>query len=235
MASAERSLWLNTKKAKIMVVNNTQNGDDDVFSLDGDAIDQVESFEFLGSIINNKGDCSQEIKRRLAIARSTVQSMTKLWKSRLPASLKVRLLRSTAFAIASYGSESWTMKLADKKRIDSFEMWCYRRILRISWTERKTNTWVLEKLRAKKSLRADIITRKLSYFGHITRHQCLQKTIMQGMVEGKRKRGRPPASWLDDIKQITGKTIADATRAATDRRRWRFIIRTTPALIYYAT
>ena len=150
----------------------------------------------------------------------------------LPASLKVRLLRSTAFAIASYGSESWTMKLADKKRIDSFEMWCYRRILRISWTERKTNTWVLEKLRAKKSLRADIITRKLSYFGHITRHQCLQKNIMQGMVEGKRKRGRPPASWLDDIKQITGKTIADATRAAADRRRWRFIIRTTPALIY---
>ena len=149
--------------------------------------------------------------------------MTKLWKSKLPASRKVRLLRSTAFVIASYGSESWTIKLADKKRIDSVEMWCcYRRILRISWTERKTNT----------SLRADIITRKLSYFGHITRHQCLQKKHHEGYGRGKEKKRKTAASWLDDIKLITGKTIMDATRAAADCRRWRIIIRTTPALIY---
>ena len=101
------------------------------------------------------------------------------------------------------------------------------------WTERKTNTWVLEKLRATITLRADIITRNLSYFGHISRHQCMHtKNIMHGMVEVKRKRGKPAASWLDDIKLITGNTIADVTRAAADRRRWRFIIRTTPALSY---
>ena len=143
--------------------------------------------EFLGSVINIKGDCSQEIKRRLAIARNVVQNLTKLWKSKLPSSLKVRLLRSTAFAVASYGSESWTLKLADKRRLDSFEMWCFRRILRIPWTERKTNAWVLKELGTELTLRADIVARKLKFFGHATRHHGLQKVIIQGMVEGKRR------------------------------------------------
>ena len=165
------------------------------------------------------------------MARNVVQSMTKLWKSKLPSSLKVRLLRSTTFAVASYGSESWTMKLTDKKRLDSFEMWCYRRILRIPWTDRRTNTWVLEELGVEKKLRADILARKLVYFGHATRHHCLQKTIIQGMVEGKRKRGRPSASWLDGIKQVTGTSITEATRAAADHRQWRSLIRTTPAYL----
>ncbi|XP_072020234.1 uncharacterized protein [Amphiura filiformis] len=185
-----------------MIVDAGRNKTDANFSLDGDFIEEVESFEFLGSIINTKSDCTQEIKRRLAIARGVVSNLTKLWKSKLPSSLKVRLLKSTAFAVASYGSESWTMKLSDRKRLDSFELWCYRRILRIPWTARKTNEWVLQELGVQKTLRADIISRKLSYFGHITRHHCLQKTIVQGMVEGKRKRGRPAASWLNDINEM---------------------------------
>ena len=118
------------------------------FSVDGEVIEEVESFEFLGSIINIKSDCTQEIKRRLAIARNVVQSMAKLWKSKLPPSLKVRLLwlKSTAFAVASYGSESWTMKYMDKRCLDAFELRCYRRILRIPWTEKKTNRWALNEL-----------------------------------------------------------------------------------------
>ena len=194
--------------------------------------DVVQSFEFLGSIINIKGDSSQEIKRRLSIARSVVQNMTKLWKSKLPYALKIRLLKSTAFAVAAYGSESWAMKTADKKRLDAFEMWCYRRVMRIPWTHKKSNTWVLEQLRIKKTLRADVLARKLSYFGHVTRHPCLQKTIIQGMMERKRKRGRPATSWLDDIRELSGFSITKATRAASNRRQWRNLIRTTPALIY---
>ena len=127
---------LNTKKTKILIVDDNYDKAS-TFPLDEDSIDVVESFEFLGSIINTKGECSQEIKRRLSIARSVTQSMTKLWKSKLPASLKVRLLKSTVFSVASYGSESWSMKKADKKRLDAFEMWCYRRILRIPWTQKK--------------------------------------------------------------------------------------------------
>ncbi len=90
--SEERGLMLNTKKTKVMVVDEDQSEMDNGFSLDGDAIEVVESFEFLGSVIYIRGDCSQEIKRRLAIARNVVQNLTKLWKSKLPSSLKVRLL-----------------------------------------------------------------------------------------------------------------------------------------------
>ena len=108
-----------------------------------------------------------------------------------------------------------------------------RRILRISWIQRKTKTniSVLEKLGVKKSPRADVISRKLSYFGHTTRHQCPHKDIIQqGMIEGRRRRGRP--SWINDIKIITEKSTTEVTRAASDRRQWRFTIGTTPALIY---
>ena len=88
--------------------------------LNGNVIEEVQSFGFLGSIINNKGDCSQEIRRRLAIARNVVQSMTKIWKGRLLVGLKVRLIKSTAFAVATYGSESWTLKKNDNNMIDAF-------------------------------------------------------------------------------------------------------------------
>ena len=230
-ASEKRGLMLNTKKTKILIVDDNYDKAS-TFPLDEDSIDVVGSFEFMGSIINTKGECSQEIKRRLSIARSVTQSMTKLWKSKLPASLKVRLLKSTVFSVASYGSESWSMKKADKKRLDAFEMWCYRRILRIPWTQKKSNLWILEQLGIQRTLRADIVTRKLSYFGHATRHASLQRIIIQGMMEKGRKRGRPATSWLDDIKDLTGLSITKATRAAKDRILWRSLIRTTPASIY---
>uniref|UniRef100_A0A3P8T8L0 Reverse transcriptase domain-containing protein n=1 Tax=Amphiprion percula TaxID=161767 RepID=A0A3P8T8L0_AMPPE len=108
-ASEERGLLLNAKKTKIMVVDGSHSDADRIFSLDGDVIEELANFEFLSSVINAKGNYTQEIKRRL------------LFKSKLPSSLKVRLLRSTAFAVASYGSESWTMKSADKLRVDFFE------------------------------------------------------------------------------------------------------------------
>ena len=151
-ASEKKGLLLNTKKTKVMIIEDQQTDLDAFFSLDGNVIEVVERFEFLGSIINTKGDCSQEIRRRLAMARNIVQSMSKLWKTNLPSTLKVRLLKSTAFAVATYGSESWTLKLADSKRLDSFELWCYRRVLRIPWTARKSNTWILEELGIQKTL-----------------------------------------------------------------------------------
>jgi len=231
-ASEKRGLKLNTKKTKIMVIDEERNDEEEGFTLDGNNIEEVASFEFLGSVINTKGDCSQEVKRRLAMARSVVQQMTKLWKSKLPNSLKLRLLKSTVFAVASYGSESWTMKSVDRKKVDSFELWCYRRILRIPWTQKKTNKWVLEQLGEEKSLQADIICRKLAYFGHVVRHNCFEKTIIEGMVEKKRRRGRPAASWLNDIKNIAGTDITTVSRIATDRLRWRTLIRTTPAYVY---
>ena len=135
-ASEEKDLLLNTKKTKIMVVDRDNNNTD--FTIAGNKIEVVNQFEYLGSIINNKGESTTEIRRRrLAMARSTVQSMSHIWKSRgLSLSLKVRLLHATSFSIATYGRESWAMTKNDRKRVDAFEMWCYRRLLHVSYMER---------------------------------------------------------------------------------------------------
>ena len=126
----------------------------------------------------------------------------------------MRLLKSTVFSVASYGFEFWSMKKADKKRPDTFEMWCYRQILRISWTQKKTNSWILEQLGIQRTHRTDIVAQKLSHLGHATRHPSLQRNIIQGMMDRKRRRGRPAMSWLDDIKEFPGLSITKATRAA---------------------
>ena len=136
-ASEEKHLLLNTKKTKIMVVDRERKSDE--FVIDGQQIEEVKQFEYLGSMINNSGDSTTEIKRRLAIARTTVQGMSSIWKSRgLSIDLKVRLLRATVFSIATYGCESWAMTKNDRKRVDAFEMWCYRRLLRVTWKDRRT-------------------------------------------------------------------------------------------------
>ena len=189
-----------------------------------------QQFEYLGSFIDDNGDCSVDIKRILALARNVVHGMQKIWKSRMiSTSLKIRILRATAFSVATYGSESWTIKKADQSRIDAFEMWSYRRVLRVSWKEKKTNIWVLEKVGSDLTLRKDISNRKMRFFGHIMRHDCLEKLLCQGMVNGKRRRGRPPKGWLDGIKEITGLTAVGATRLSENRRSWSALLVATPA------
>ena len=118
-----KNLLLNTQKTKIMVVDKDRESKDD-FVLDGEKIEEVESFVYLGSLINTKGSSTQEIRSRLAMGRGAVQNRVSIWKSRgMSLGLKVRFLRATAFPIAIYGCESWAMTSGDKKRVDAFEMW----------------------------------------------------------------------------------------------------------------
>ena len=146
--------------------------------------------------------------------------------------LKVRFLnRATAFPIAIYGCESWAMTSGDKKSVDAFEMWCYRRLLKVSWTERKTNKWVLEKIGSALMLRKSMSERKMRFFGHIVRKNGMEKRLMQGKMEGKRRRGRPATTSFQDLKEWTKLNIAGASQLATDRERWRKIIKVTAAQI----
>ena len=120
-----KNLLRNTQKTNIMVVDKDRERKED-FVLDGGKIEEVESFVYLGSLINTKGSSAQEIRRRLTMGRGAVQNMVSIWKSRgMSLGLKVRFLRATAFPIAIYGCESWAMTSGDKKRVDAFEMWCY--------------------------------------------------------------------------------------------------------------
>ena len=228
-ASEKKGLLLNTKKTKIMVLDKDDTGAD--YLLDGQKIEVVQQFEYLGSLINTKSDSTTEIKRRLAIARKTLQDMSNIWKTKgLSMHLKVRFLRATVFSIATYGSESWAMTKNDRKRVDAFEMWCYRRLLGVSWMEKRSNNWVLEKVGVELTVRGSINGRKLRYFGHINRRDVsVEKLILQGSVEGSRGRGRPITSWTDDIKRITGLSMAEATQMTANRTEWRTLVRTTAA------
>ncbi len=138
---------------------------------------------------------------------TTSLAVQKIWKSRMTStSLKnSNLIRATVFSVANYGSESWTLKKADLSR-------------RVSWKEKKTNVW--EKVGSSLTLRRDISNRKMRFFGHVMRHDCLEKLLIQGKVEGKWRRGRPLKGWMDDIKERTGLTAVGATRLTDDRKMW---------------
>ena len=144
--STRRGLLLNTKKTKIMVVDCNR-VDIEKLMLGEEEIEEVDNFVYLGSVIDTSCKSSKDIRKRLAMAKSLVQSMLNIWESRgVSTKLKLQLLHATAFAVASYGCESWTFTETDGNKIDSFEMWCYRRLLRVSWTGKRTNQWMLYKI-----------------------------------------------------------------------------------------
>ena len=187
-ASKSQNILLNTQKTKIMVLDKGRARKED-FVLDGEKIEEEESFVYLGSLINIKSSSAQEIRRRLAMDREQFRTWS-IWKSRgMNLGLKVRFLRATAFPIAMYGCESWVMPSGDKKRADAFERWCYRILLRVSWVESKTNKWVLEKIGSVLMLRKSMAERKMRFFGHIVRNNGMEKRLMQGKVGGQRRKG----------------------------------------------
>ena len=220
--SEKFGLYLNTKKTKIMTTASTGKV---MIKLGNEEIETVENFIFLGSKINSDNDCTPEIRRRIAMGREAMISMNKVWKSRdIKLSTKSRLVESIIFSIATYGCETWTIKKADRRRIDAFELWCWRRLLRIPWTARVTNRKVLEQINPKMTLEAKITKQRLSYFGHIMRSKSLEKDIMLGMLSGKRRRGRQRTRWLDTIKNDTGMTMAELKNTTQDRNLWRAVI-----------
>ena len=219
--SKKKGLLLNTKKTKIMVIDYQGNYADG-FQLGGEQIEEVNDFVYLGSTINKENDCMQEVKRRICIARTTVQKLEKIWKSRaVGKDLKLRILRSSAFSVASYGCESWTYSKKVQAKVDAFEMWCYRRLLRVSWMDRRTNEWVLQQLNTKTILKKQMMKRKLTFFGHVSRHGSLEKCIIQGSMEGRRRRGRPRRMWQKDIEEWTERSLPEASQAAQQRERWK--------------
>ena len=125
---------------------------------------------------------------------------------------KLRLLNSLVFPVASYGSECWVLKKKDQKRIGSFELWCYRRVLRISWTEKKTNDEVLRRINCNDRLLDILNKRKLKFVGHVMRSESLGKNLLTGMVLGNRGRGRPKTRYSDNIRDICGLTMVQVER-----------------------
>lgn len=222
LESETSNMSINGKKTKLMVGGR---GDVRVqLQMGGEVIEQVDSFKFLGSVKTANGDCSPEIKRRMAMARATAIRMDAIWKSRtVRLGLKVRLMKALVWTVFIYGCEGWTLKLSDQNRVMSFEMWCWRRMLGVSWREHRTDVSILEELGLDRQLLARVAHLKLQYFGHAVRGSAgeLASMVMEGGVEGERYQGAPRKSWLDNIREWSGRSYAACKVLALERANWR--------------
>ena len=155
---------------------------------------------FLGSKITADGDCSSEIKRCLLLERKVMTNLDNILKSRdITLPTRVRLVKAMVFPVVMYGCKSWTIKKAERRKLDAFELWCWRRLLRVPWTARRSNQSILKEIGPGCSLEGLMLRLKLQYFGHVMRRaDSLEKTLMLGKIESRR-RGQWRMGWLDGI------------------------------------
>ena len=159
--------------------------------IDGETVETGAYFIFLGSKITADGNCSQEIKRRLLLGRKVMTNLDSIFKSRdITLLAKVRQVKAMVFPVVMYGCESWTVKKAECQRIDAFELWCWRRLLRVPWTAWRSNQSILKEINPGISLEGMMLKLKLQYFGHLMqRVDSLGKILMLGGIGGRKRRG----------------------------------------------
>ena len=196
------------------------------WQIDGEPVETVADFIFLGSRITADGDCSNEIKRRLLLGRKVMTNLDSILKSRditLPA--KVHLVKTMVFLVVTYRCESWTIKKAELRRIDAFELWCWRRLLRVPWTAGRSNQSILKEISPGCSLEGLMLKLKLKYFGHLMRRaDSLEKTLMLGGIGGRRRRGRQRMRWLDGITDLMGMGLSGLQELVMGREAWRAVV-----------
>ena len=163
------------------------------WAIGGETVETVSDFILGGSKITADGDCSHEIKRSLLLGRKVMTNLDSIFKSiDITLLTKVHLVKAMVFPVVMYGCESWTVKKAERRRIDAFELWCWRRLLRVPWTARRSNQSILKEISPGISWEEVMLKLKLLHFGHFMRRvDSLEKTLMLGGIRGRRRRGRP--------------------------------------------
>ena len=210
--SEKVGLKLNFQKTKIVATGPITS-----WQVDGETVEILG-----GSKITSDGDCSHEIKRHLLFGRKVMTNLDNILKSRdITLSTKIRLVK----AVVMYGCEGWTVKKAEHQRIDAFELWCWRRLLRIPWTARRSNQPILKELSPGCSLEGLMLKLKLQYFGHLMWGADLfEKTLILGKIEGRRRRGWQRMRWLGGITDSIYMSFGKLWELVTGREAWRAVV-----------
>ena len=225
--SQQMGLKLNVKKTKWLVVSKHGIDVQNELRVENDVVERVAQYKYLGCWANESWDLTQEIRSRIEQSRSAFQKMSKILTCRaLSIPLRLRLLHCYVFSILLYGVEAWTLTEAMCRKLEAFEMWAYRRILKISWTDRVTNVEVLRRLNKQHEVINNVKKRKLEYFAHVMRNDKykLLHIIIQGKIEGKRSAGRRKTSWLKNLRQWYGLSTTSLFRTAVDKTRTMLLI-----------
>ena len=218
-------LTMNFDKTKTMVFGEKEI--DQKIIVDGHELENVDHFTYLGCCVTYDLSCKKEIVIRIAKATAALKAMEKIWKSKaINLQTKLSVLNTCIFSCMLYGCEAWVMTKECERRVLAFERKCYRKILRIAWTQKINNEEVYRRIQVKENLMQKIIQRKLRLFGHICRMKDDRKikTLVFGMMDGKNRRGRPHREWADDITGWCGASLQQLSHTAQDRAKWSSVV-----------
>ncbi|XP_049957338.1 uncharacterized protein LOC126473992 [Schistocerca serialis cubense] len=206
----------------IMECSRIKSGDAEGIRLGNETLKVVKKFFYLGSKIPDDGRSREDIKCRLAMARKAFLKKRNLLTSNIDLNVRKSFLKVFVWSVATYGSETWTINSLDKKRIEAFNMWCYRRMLKIRWVDHMTNDEVLNRIGEKRSLWHNLTRRRDRLVGHVRRHQGITNLVLEGSVEGKNCRGKPRNEYAKQIQNgVSCSRYWEMKKVAQDRVAWR--------------